>query len=318
MLRKSIQLSNAKFKSNQKMKLQLIDLTVFIISVGEDTSDECEEALTNQDCIFTIKRIRDTFPMSSAFQRMPDECETKYFVQVDSDMILEPTAIQTLYNGIKRSLFMTYMVYGQLHEDGVGISGAVKCWKSWLFNYFQFRDCRTVDRDIYSRTRWFGLRYKGLDKILGLHHARLTPFTRYLKTKSDIEKRRFLKISYKRHDVQILNKSIDGLPETGSELFGAMLGVLTPRKRLVRSKDNRLEVQRYSSLMCHLGLNESLPEIRNLKVNITELKNLFYKSYKNISDNQDNRRLALAGMVVNIFSRKSNASSSEVLKILSR
>ena len=125
--------------------------------------------------------------MSSAFQRMPDECNTRYFIQVDSDMILKPHAVQTLYKAISRSFFMIYMIGGQLYEEGIGISGAVKCWKSRLFKYFSFRDCRTVDRDVYRRTRRIGMRFKILDQILGTHVARQSSFTKYLKTKSDID-----------------------------------------------------------------------------------------------------------------------------------
>ncbi len=300
------------------MNPHINDITVFIISAGEDTTTACEEALANQDCTFTIKHIRDTFPMSSAFQRMPDECDTKYFIQVDSDMILKSHAIQSLYNGIKHTTFMTYMAFGQLYEEDIGISGAVKCWKSSLFKYFKFKDCRTVDRNLYRRTLWIGLRRKDMRQILGFHIARQSSFTRYLKTKSDIEKRRFLKVSHKRHDVRLLNTSIEGLPVTRHELFGALLGVLTTKERLVRSKDTSLEIQRYDELLNYLGLNQSLPEVIKLEVDIPDLKKLFYKSYREISSNYNHTKLALADMIIKIFGRKPIADSSGLLEILSR
>ncbi len=300
------------------MKPHLDDITVFLISTGEETSTECEKALIEQDCSFTVKHIKDTFPMYRAFQRMPDECDTRYFLQVDSDMILKPHAVKTLYDGIKKSFPLTYMVLGQLYEDGIGISGAVKCWKKQLFNYFRFRDCRTVDRDIYRRTRMIGLRRKDLRQVLGIHVARNSSFTKYLKTKSDIEKRRFLKISPKRQDLALLNRCIENLPDTSYELLGALLGALTMKERLVRSKNIELETERYNEVMGFLGIEQECINISNIQADLSTLNNLFCKSYKDINDNHSNTKLELTSIVIKIFGSKSNANPSELLKIVTR
>ncbi len=267
-----------------------------------------------QDCTFTVKHIRDTFPMYRAFQRMPDECETKYFIQVDSDLVLKPHAVQTLYKGIRDSSFMIYMVYGQLYEEGFGIGGSVRCWKRRLFKYFRFRDCRTVDRDLYRRVRRIGLRAKNLNQILGLHLARHSPFSNYLKTKSDVEKWRFLKRPPEMYALKVLNRSIESLPVSSNDLLGVLLGVLTTKERLVRSKDIKLETERYSEILRHLGRGENLAEISNLRVNTADLKALFCKSYRDISDNHIEAKLALADMVIKIFGRKPTASPVELLK----
>jgi len=289
-----------------------------MISIGEESTLECERALLEQDCTFTIKHIKNTFPMSSAFQRMPDECETRYFIQVDSDMILKPHAVQTLYREISGSFFMTYMVGGQLFEEGLGISGAVKCWKKWLFNYFSFRDCRTVDRDLYHRAKMIGLRFKILDAILGTHMARNSLFTKYLKTKSDIEKRRFLKIPPEKYDLEILKNSIDNLPSTGNELLGALLGVLTTKKRLVRSKDIRLETARYNEIRHCLGIQNDLVETDISKVNAESLKTLFYASYTDTGNNHSETRRELASSIIQLFGLNPSISPVELLKIVSR
>lgn len=300
------------------MKPRLDDLTVFIISVGENTTSECEKALAEQDCTFNVKHIRDTFPMSSAFQRMPDECSTRYFIQVDSDMILKPNAVQTLSRAVGDSSFMFYMVGGKLYEEGLGISGAVKCWKSWLFKYISFRDCRTVDRNVYRRTRRIGMRFKILDQILGFHVARQTPYTRYLKTKSDIEKRRFLKIPPEKFDLEILNSSLENFSSKSHELLGALLGVLTMKERLKRSKDARLETSRYNEILQCLGINNDLAGADNRKINADNLKALFYKSYKDTGSNHTETKLAMAENVIRIFGIKPPISPVELLKIISR
>jgi MoaA/NifB/PqqE/SkfB family radical SAM enzyme len=80
---------------------QQVDLrekvTVFCISVGASSFDACEEALQKQDCLFTLKFIRNTAPMSAAFQQMLNRCETPFYIQVDEDMILKPHAVRTMY-----------------------------------------------------------------------------------------------------------------------------------------------------------------------------------------------------------------------------
>jgi len=301
------------------MKPHFDNITVFIISIGEDTTEECEEALKAQDCTFTIKYIKDTYPMSAAFQRMPDECDTKYFIQVDSDMILKSHAVQTLYNEIKKTPFMTYMVFGQLYEKGVGDSGAVKCWKRWLFNYLSFRDLRAVDRDVYRRTKWFGLRYKNLRNSLGLHQARETDFTRYLKTKSDVEKRRYLRITPYRHDMKLLETSVHNLPATSYELLGALFGALTSKERLLRSKDFRLENERYEDLCRFLLIDRGSVSARDRAIDKERLTKLFYGSYIDRSGDHTNiTRLALAKTAISIFGNNGTADSSELIKILAR
>lgn len=299
------------------MKPHFDDITIFIISIGEDTTDECESALQEQDCTFKIKHIKDTYPMSAAFQRIPDECDTKYFIQVDSDMILRPHAVQALYDGIRKTTFMTYMVFGQLYEEGIGDSGAVKCWKKRLFNYLSFRDFRAVDRDVYRRTKWFGLRYKNLRSTLGLHHASETDFTRYLKTKSDIEKRRYLRITPHRHDMKLLDNSIRNLPDTSNELLGALLGTLTAKERLLRSKDFRLENERYEALRKFLSIKGDSASIRNNVIDTERLTKLFYESYRNNNgDHTDRTKLALAEMVIGIFGEETGADPAELIKIM--
>lgn len=77
------------------------EITVYVISTGEPSTAECQRRLGNQDCLFQRDTIANVSPMFLAFQTMLDRCQTRYYVQVDSDMLLEPTAIRTLYEGIK-------------------------------------------------------------------------------------------------------------------------------------------------------------------------------------------------------------------------
>jgi GR25 family glycosyltransferase involved in LPS biosynthesis len=80
------------------------DLTIFIIRAGENPNyEDCLNSLNNQTVKFQIKEIRNIAPMSKAFQKMIDDCETKYYIQVDEDMILEENTIEKIYKKLVSS-----------------------------------------------------------------------------------------------------------------------------------------------------------------------------------------------------------------------
>jgi hypothetical protein len=82
----------------------LNDVTVFVIDYGNNPNlEDVFVSLNNQTCTFKKDIIKDITPMGAAFQQMIDRCETKYFIQVDSDMVLYSNAIETLYNFILKS-----------------------------------------------------------------------------------------------------------------------------------------------------------------------------------------------------------------------
>jgi hypothetical protein len=238
----------------------LNDLTVFVISSGEETGDDCMAALETQDCTFRIEHIRDVTPMSAAFQAMPDRCRTPYFVQVDADMILRPDAVRKLYDAVRQSPYWVYRIAGTLYEEGFGIGGAVKCWKRSLFRFVSFHDCRTVDRELHNRLRWFGLRIKRIDEVVGVHRPRHSVFSLYLKTKSDIEKWRFLKRPASRYAMPLIEEILVGDNICGHRLLGALLGALTGPQHLVRSKNTPLEKERFDALLGLLGRFASLAD----------------------------------------------------------
>lgn len=224
------------------------DLTVFVISMGEQIAPTCLEALSEQSCHFRLDYIHNISPMSAAFQSMPDKCRTKYFVQVDADMVLENDAIERLYKALKQAPPWVYRVYGQLIEDGVGLSGAVKCWRRSTFRWLRFTDSRTVDRTFHRKASVFGLRMKKIDGgPLGTHRSRFDAFSDYLKSKSDLEKWQFLGRPFARYAEPHVNQIL--AEKNGFALLGAALAVLTTTDRRNRSKHYHLEVIRLHELL---------------------------------------------------------------------
>ena len=74
-------------------------LTVFIIRSGDNPNyEDCLSSLNNQSIKFNLIEIKDVAPMSKAFQKMIDNCETDYYIQVDEDMILFEDTIEKIYD----------------------------------------------------------------------------------------------------------------------------------------------------------------------------------------------------------------------------
>ena len=73
------------------------NVTVFVTTVGAPTFAACTRFLKQQDCQFRLKIIDSHAPMNAALQKMLDDCETEFYVQVDEDMLLYPHAIRTLF-----------------------------------------------------------------------------------------------------------------------------------------------------------------------------------------------------------------------------
>lgn len=283
---------------------RLDDLTVFVISSGEDTSDECIESLHDQDCSFRIEQISGVCPMSRAFQEMPDRCTTRFFVQVDADMILKKDAIRTLYENACNSSFFSCVVYGQLYEEGFGVGGSIRLWKKSVFKIFSFKDCRTVDRNFYHRSRLLGFKRKNINKVLGIHKPRHSFFSDYLKTKSDIEKWRFLRRPFKMYAGPLFHEMTKDMQGNRYRLLGMLLGSLTLKSRVVRSKNIDLEKECFGKIMALFGYGAdnlnglALRKEDHLK-NSKKIFNSVYKHYRQIVNDE---RLSLSEAVLDCFS----------------
>ena len=293
-------------------------LTVFVISSGEETFVDCLNSLSNQDCVFQIKHIKNVFPMSKAFQSMPDICETKYFIQLDADMLLFPQSVRVLYEAISSSSLSTYMITGSLKERDFGIRGHVKCWKKSIFKWISFRDCRSVDRDLYKRLRYFGLSKKSLPDVLGEHIPRHSIFSSYLKCKADIEKWKFLqrpairevgsyfwglipKRKYSIYAKDKLDEYFQNYPLSKNELLGTLLGVITPEKRLRKSKNICYERILYNKILNTFQQSEDLQHVSNNLNGNVQIKEQFVDCYYNFRGSSQRRQKELALSILRIY-----------------
>lgn len=284
-------------------KPHLNDLTVFILSSGEETMDECLAALEAQDCAFKIDFIEGVSPMSAAFQAMPDRSRTPYFIQVDADVILNPDAVSFLYRACKGSGWRCFAAAAGLYEEGFGPGGAVRCWKRSVFRFFKYNDCRTVDRNLYQRLRRWGLRLKVEDKIIGLHKPRHSDLSFYLKPKSDVEKWRFLKRPVEMYARDLFAEIVADWPTGRLRLFGLLLGAMTGPDRVVRSKNAPLEKERYQVVLELIGQGGGLSAPNELPDPLLDqLRPAFEAAYDDFRTDRPARRQELARLFLELYS----------------
>ena len=299
----------------------LEDLTVFVISIGEETYDDCLTALESQDCEFRIEHINNVSPMSAAFQAMPDRCSTKFFVQVDADMILDPAAIRKLYLSTLQSPFWVYRVSAPLYEEGFGVGGAVKCWKKNIFRFTKFHDVRTVDRDLHRRLRQVGFRLRHLNSVVGIHRPRHSSFSRYLKTKSDIEKWRFLYRPSGLYAEPLLDDVLSMENFDGHRLLGILLGSITSYPKLGMSKNISAEQHLFAQVKILLSLD---PAISNNSYPLYEVKSLrekFITAYNEFTGRNNKPRYAVAAAIVEMYSSTDlqiNSLTTRLIELIDR
>lgn len=261
-------------------------LTVFIINCGEDVFEECKASIANQklpsDLEIIVDVIENVYPMSEAFNEMHRRSETKYFIQVDADMVLKEDAVSLLYDAVKKTPFWIYAVYGQLFEEGFGVGGAIRCWKRGYLSFFKFKDCRTVDRNLFKRTRRCLLRRKNLNKVLGLHKPRHSLFSEYLKTKSDVEKWRFLGRNVNLYALPLMDKFLEEKDHV--KLFGLLLGAVTSKATVYRSKSLKDEIEKFESMKScsYLDLFDLNKGFSSEKLN--DIRELFISAYSTYSE----------------------------------
>ena len=277
------------------------ELTVFVLSTGEETLEDCLRSLERQTCRFRLERITDECPMSRAFQAMPQRCATRYFVQVDADMLLDPDAVERLYAGIRRAGRFTVMVSGQLEEEGFGPGGAVKCWKRDLFRLARFRDVRAVDRDLFRRIRWLGLHPRPLPGLFGIHRPRHSACSAYVKAKGDVEKWRYLRRPARTYALPLLDMLLIQYPESRHRLLGMLQGALATGERLRRSKDLQRERAGYAQVIARLGWQTEAP-LPPLSVQDGEaLRRLFAASYRAAASRETSDQQDLAALIEVLF-----------------
>jgi hypothetical protein len=203
------------------------DLTVFVLTHdNEPNYEKCLEALNNQTIRFKIDIIKNYHPMSVAFQEMLNRCTTQYYVQVDSDMIVNKDGIEILYNSILQSNEKECMVCYKLHDNHLNkaIDG-IKIYKYDIFKNYPYNNVMSCEMEQLNRLEHDGYSYVRKSDVVGLHCPiwnKETIFERYFNYMEKLKK--FQSPNYS----NLLKKLLTiFLKETTKNNFYGLIGALT-------------------------------------------------------------------------------------------
>lgn len=154
------------------------DVTVWLITCGEPTTAEAREALRRQNSVFLLGEIVDESPMSSAFQAMIDNCQTRYYVEVDADMILKPDAVMTLHQQMlcakTQNPKCAMLAMGLWDRHAARPIIGCKIYDLVAFKDYPYRDIQGCETDQLSRMERDGWTYSLLfDGHAGRDHPGL-------------------------------------------------------------------------------------------------------------------------------------------------
>ena len=161
------------------------ELTVFVVSCGSNPNYiDCINSLRNQNCSFNIKYIKDISPMSKAFQKMIDDCFTKYYIQVDEDMILNENSIEKIYESIKSSSNATHSVCYLLKDPHLNFNlYGIKAYKHDVMKNHPYNlNVISCEVEQLGRIEKSGYKNVFIQEVVGLHSPKWTQeliFERY-------------------------------------------------------------------------------------------------------------------------------------------
>jgi hypothetical protein len=121
------------------------DITALVLTTGEETTQRAinsvkEQTLKPKEIII----IENVTPFHRALNSGSSKVKTEFFVQVDSDMILDEDCFEQLRKFMKPN---TGAVYGDLRDSLIGRTCCVKMYRSKCFDFVQLRDSISPDTD---------------------------------------------------------------------------------------------------------------------------------------------------------------------------
>ena len=187
------------------------ELTIFIIRAGENPNyEDCVNSLNNQTVKFKTKEIRNIAPMSKAFQKMIDDCETEYYIQVDEDMILHEDTIEKIYDRLLKTeeniSIVAYMLNDvHLDFDIYGIKG----YKHTILKRYPYNlEIISCEVEQMSRLKNDGFETLMYPEVVGQHSPKWTPSLIYERYFDLMEKWKVFKYNW-----------LDELPAKLMEIF---------------------------------------------------------------------------------------------------
>jgi hypothetical protein len=254
------------------------DITVFVLTVGAPSFPECLERLAAQDCRFQLEVIENVAPMSRALQGMLDRCRTRYFVQVDEDMLLYPHAIRSLYTRLNASAPDVAILTCHLFDvHARRVIYGLKIYRHEILRAYPYENVESSEYDQIRRFTRDGFvdcrlpledHFHPSEVTLGEHGSRWTPrsvFERYLTLERKVRRHRAgvpttSATWVEDHAVFFLQRYLDA----GAELdLYALMGVLAGRLAPVGGRGREKDYRDYERLAGFASLVRFVAEAAN-------------------------------------------------------
>lgn len=134
-----------------------------------------------------IEKVENVTPLSKAFAERLRKARTKYYIQVDADMVLHRHCVETLYNMMQRNP-KCFLAKGLLRDDIIGKIGFIKLWNREAIGDTKVRDVIGCDRDFEKRLKEKGFVEERIERILGHHINTFDRKSTFFKYKRKAEK----------------------------------------------------------------------------------------------------------------------------------
>ena len=160
------------------------DTTVFVTTIGDEANfTDCLGHLREQSVRCPIEIIDHVAPISAALQEMHRRCHTENYIQVDEDMLLFPTAIETLRSRMQRADRNVAMICAALWDcDAERPIYGVKIYRHSIVRNFPYENTTSCERTQLAQIRHAGysvdlLPLEHRNECLGEHGKHYTPET---------------------------------------------------------------------------------------------------------------------------------------------
>lgn len=165
---------------NDLNKLESINTTAFLISVGLEQKETSLKLLKQQNSNILINHIENISPMNKAFQEMINRCQTKYFIQVDEDMFLNSNATSKMITAMENSKPDVAMIVYPLFDSHLNkIIQGVKIYRTEAMKKISFEESYSCEVPIIKKLEDNGYRFEQLPLeskyVLGTHEIGENP-----------------------------------------------------------------------------------------------------------------------------------------------
>ena len=131
------------------------DITAVVLSIGEETTARAIESAARQRLPpKEIITVRNVSPFYKAMNFGASRVTTEFFVQVDSDMILDDNCLEDLRACMREEVGL---VLGSLRDPLMGRIGWVKMFRTQCFKAVQYKDLVSQDlvfKDDIAKIGW--------------------------------------------------------------------------------------------------------------------------------------------------------------------